>query len=56
MSNTEPKQDFKEIVDLLIWSYKQGYLHAGSIIKETVPDDKKLAEMFEKALSEKQKQ
>ena len=56
MKEKAPKQDFKEIVDLLIWSYKQGYLHAGSVIKETVPDEKKLAEMFEKALSEKQKQ
>jgi hypothetical protein len=48
--------DFTEIVQLLIWAYKQGYMHAGAVLKDTIPDDKKLSEMFEKALTEKQQQ
>ena len=54
MSKKEKSQDFKEIVELLIWSYKQGYMHAGAVLKDTIPDDKKLSEMFEQALKKKQ--
>ncbi len=54
MNKEEKQRDFKEIVELLIWSYKQGYMHAGAVLKDTIPDDKKLSEMFEKALVEKQ--
>jgi hypothetical protein len=55
MNKEEKQKDFKEIVELLIWSYKQGYMHAGAVLKDTIPDDKKLAGMFEKALAEKEK-
>ncbi len=48
------KQDFSEIIELLIWAYTQGYNHAGQILKETIPDHKKLTEMFSNALNKNQ--
>lgn len=48
------KQEFNEIIELLIWSYKQGYLHASHVLKDTVPDDAKLGEMFKEALDKRQ--
>ncbi len=47
-------KDYSEMVQLLVWSYKQGYIHASEVLKGSVPDDKKLQEMFKKSLEEKQ--
>ena len=38
--------DFTEIVQLLIWAYKQGYMHAGAVLKDTIPDDKKCYQLL----------
>jgi len=51
-SDNNSKQDFSEIIELLIWAYKQGYSHASHVLKETLPDHKKLTEMFSNALNE----
>jgi hypothetical protein len=47
-------KDYNEIIQLLIWAYKQGYLHASQVLKDTVPDDKQLYEMFKKSIEDKQ--
>ena len=46
------KQEYSEIVELLIWAYNQGYMHASQILKDTMPAKDKLAEMFKNALKE----
>jgi len=51
-SDNNSKQDFSEIIELLIWAYKQGYSQASNVLKETMLDHKKLAEMFSNALNE----
>lgn len=43
-------KNYEEIVQLLIWAYKQGYMHATDVLKSTVPDDKQLTQMFENAM------
>ena len=47
-------KDYNEIVQLLVWAYKQGYIHASEVLKGSVPENKKLEEMFKKSLEEKQ--
>jgi len=49
------KQEYSEIVELLIWAYTQGYMHASQILKDTMPAKDKLAKMFEDALKENKK-
>jgi len=48
------KQEYSEIVELLIWAYTQGYQHASQVVKDTIPKHETLAKMFEDALKEKQ--
>ena len=50
------KQEYSEIVELLIWAYTQGYMHANQILKDAIPAKDKLAEMFQKALEENKKE
>lgn len=50
------KQEYSEIIELLIWAYTQGYMHASQVLKDTMPAKDKLAEMFQKALEENNKE
>jgi hypothetical protein len=47
------KNEYSEIIELLIWAYTQGYMHASQILKDTIPAKEKLAKMFEDALKQK---
>jgi len=46
------EKEYSEIIQLLIWAYKQGYMHATEVLKETVPDDKQLSKMFKNAMEQ----
>jgi len=50
---TEDTPQFAEMIDLLVWAYKQGYSHAAEVVKSTVPKEEQLQEMFKNAMDPK---
>ena len=54
----EPTKDFleqkKELLDMLIWAYTQGYKHAATVVAQTEPTDVMLRDMFAKHMMETQ--
>ena len=54
--NEKKEVEFEEIIELLTWAYKQGYLHASQVLKETVPNDSALSKMFVDALKNRKQE
>jgi len=46
MTKEEILEAKKELIDMLVWAYVQGYQHAAEVVKSTVPTEEQLKDMF----------